>query len=150
MRHRFAAALVGLAALASVPAGTARADAGDAVATVRAFYLNPEADERELSRFTGPAREALKRAAAGPEGEESCIDFSFVFDGQDYDEAAVAASLKLSEDKQGADASVVTADFTNFDESQEVVWTMKQVGGAWKVADVESPSGEWTLGDLCR
>ena len=152
MSRRLVVALSCLAAFASVPASTALAAASGegAVAAVKAFYLHPEADERELSRFTGPALETMKRAAAGPEGEESCIGFSYVFDGQDYDEDAVAKSLKLSEEKTGADGAVVTADFSNFDEGQEVVWTMKRVAGAWKVADVTSPSGEWTLGELCR
>ncbi|MCB8838188.1 YbjP/YqhG family protein [Aurantimonas sp. VKM B-3413] len=144
--------LAAVAALLALPAASGHAadkSLKGAVETVRAFYANPDADERDPRRFTGPALDTIQRAAAAPEGEESCLDFSFVFDGQDFDEAEVAKTLKLDGAMKG-DAAVVTADFKNFGQAQELIWTLRQDKGAWKVADIESVIGEWTLGGLCR
>ena len=146
---RWSAAFL-LSAAAALPPVTALANE-DAVATVRGFYENPDRDERDPSRFTDPALETLKRAAAeGGGGEESCVDFSFVFNAQDWDQDEVQRTLKLSDEPQSGGSDVVTADFSSFGEKQELLWTLQKVGDGWKVADVESLPDEWRLSDLCR
>ncbi|MEX6506521.1 DUF3828 domain-containing protein [Jiella sp. M17.18] len=143
--------LVGWLALGSsaLPACAADTSLKGAVETVRSFYIHPDADERDASRFVDPALETIKRANSGPAGEESCLDFSFVFDGQDFDAEEVAKTLTLDAKADGGKA-IVTADFKNFGQDENLVWTLVQKDGAWKVADVESVIGEWTLGGLCR
>ena len=143
-------AVVLLSAATALPPVTALANE-DAISTVRAFYEQPDRDEHDPSRFTGPALETLKRAAAeGGGGEESCLDFSFVFDAQDWDQEEVQRTLKLSDELRSDGSDVVTADFSSFGDKQELLWTLQKVGDGWKVADVESLPDEWRLSDLCR
>jgi hypothetical protein len=105
-----------------------------------------EAAERD--RFTGPARALLDaNDAVWEESQEACLDFSFVVDGQDWDEAEIAGSLDLTEAAAG-DGATVTARFTNFGEPRTLDWTLVRQGGVWRVADVASAEGAWRLSEL--
>jgi hypothetical protein len=51
------------------------------------------------------------------------------------------------------DAAEVTATFTLFPDDQasskrEVVWTLKDVSGAWKAADIASKTSGWKLSEV--
>ncbi len=81
------------------------------------------------------------------ESQEACLDFSFVVDGQDWDEAEIAGSLALTEAVDGTSATV-TARFTNFGEPRTLSWTLVRQGGVWRVADVASVEGAWRLSEL--
>lgn len=123
--------------------------ADGAVDAVRAFYTAPLADERDPALFTGAARATIETDLAS---ESGCIGFSFVFNGQDFDEAEVARTLVLSTGADDDGGGTVTARFDNFGQPQEVVWTMRQTDGAWKVADVTiafEGDDDWTLSTAC-
>lgn len=63
----------------------------------------------------------------------------------------MARTLKLTEDVKG-DKATVTAKFNLFPTGEEagrsIVWSLKQVGGAWKIADIAAGTGDWKLSDF--
>ncbi|MCW4113826.1 YbjP/YqhG family protein [Aurantimonas sp. MSK8Z-1] len=123
--------------------------ADDPVEAVRAFYKPPFEAELDASRYTDPALAVIQTAHDGnTEGEGSCLDFSIAIDGQDYDDEEITRTLRLAEEPAGSGEARVTASFSNFDTQQEVVWTLRQVSGDWKVADVEGNG--WRLSELCQ
>jgi len=128
----------------------AAADSG-AEAAVRAFYTPPFDAEREADRFTGAARQTLERheaAAAG--GDMGCLDFSFIIDGQDFDDGELAETLALTSAPAADNRVEVTARFTVFGQAQAIVWTVAETPEGWKIADVASPAGRRRLAELCR
>jgi hypothetical protein len=121
------------------------------VETVEAFYLEAPAGERDHARFTGPALETLQRHdAMEAKGEYGCLDFSFVFDAQDFDERQIADTLDVELAEESGGTAKVVARFVNFGRALEIDWTLEQVGGEWLVSDVAQPDGAWTLSKLCR
>ncbi|TIX63471.1 MAG: hypothetical protein E5V30_30905, partial [Mesorhizobium sp.] len=60
-------------------------------------------------------------------------------------------TLKLAETVNG-DSAEVTATFSLFpegdDSKREMVWSLKKVDGKWKIADIASKTGGWTLSAL--
>lgn len=147
MLRRFA--LTGLALSLAVPAV-----AGPASDAVRFFYVPVkwEADPEHRDRFTGPAKALFDQNDKTPEGEMGCVDFGPGIDAQDYDDATIRTTLKLSEKVDGASA-VVTASFTLFPEGtdeakREIRWTLANEGGTWKIADIASATSGWTLSEL--
>ncbi|MDP3523811.1 MAG: hypothetical protein Q8S27_04480, partial [Hoeflea sp.] len=92
------------------------AHAGDAADAVKYFYdnLGGEFAPGHRHRYTGPALDYLTAADAAWERDETnCISFSFAVDGQDFDDAELASTLKLDEVVDGETATV-TASFVNF------------------------------------
>jgi hypothetical protein len=140
------AALVGLLFAGPAFAG-APADA------VRYFYSNigSETEPDNRDRFTGLARAALDaNEEAANRGGAACIDFILALDSQDLDQNEIGSSLALNETVNGPTADVI-ASFTLFRQPHEVEWSLQQVDGAWKVADVASRTGNWRLSGLrCR
>jgi len=121
------------------------------VETVEAFYLNAPEGERDPARFTGPALAALERHdAMEAQGDYGCLDFSFVFDAQDFDARQVADTLDVQLEEESGDSAMVTAQFVNFGRAQEIDWTLERVDGKWLVSDVAHPDGAWRLGSLCE
>lgn len=148
MKH-VAAALAALFALSAVPAL-----AGPASDAVKFFYtpVKWEADPDYRDRFTGAARALFDLNDKTPDGEMGCVDFGPGIDAQDYDDATIKKTLKLSEDVNG-DTATVTATFTLFpDHSDEakrdIRWQMANEGGKWKIADIESVTSGWKLSEL--
>jgi hypothetical protein len=137
-------------ALSLMPATAAFA--GPASDAVKFFYA-PDANETDPAnrgRFTDPAASKLAeydRSAEG--GELGCIDWVMAIDAQDVNEEELARTLKLEEKVSGDDATV-TARFKLFptpdDAERSVIWTLKKVGGAWKVADIAT--ADWALSKL--
>jgi hypothetical protein len=127
--------------------------AGPPSDAVRYFYRNigSETEPDNRDRFTGFARAALdanEQAANG--GGAACIDFILALDSRDLDQNEVDSSLTLNETMNGPTANV-TADFTLFRQPHEVEWSLQQVDGVWKVADIASRTGNWRLSGLrCR
>lgn len=122
--------------------------AGPAADAVSYFYrqgIGTESMEESRSRFTGPAKAFLDaNDRIFDEREEICLDFGLAVDGQDYDEAEVARSLKLDETVSGTGA-IVIARFTNFGEPREIEWTLVEEGGAWKVSDIANNALGWRV-----
>lgn len=148
------AAVLSLCVFAGMAAATGTAMAADAVETVRSFYApevwNPlESDD--LSRLTGPALTLFQKsaAAAAEGGEMGCIDFVVTVGGQDYDDEEVAKTIRAAETGRTPEGDTqVTARFRAFPDAtaeEEIRWTMRDVDGAWKVADIESPADDWKL-----
>jgi hypothetical protein len=141
--------LFAVALLAPVPAL-----AGPASDAVRFFYDEPtfEPDPSVRDRFVDPANKKFEENdALSSEGDAGCIDWVLAIDGQDYDDATLKKTLKLDETVDGEEAEV-TATFTLFpsgeDTDREIVWTLEQVDGDWKVADIESKTNDWKLSEL--
>ena len=148
---RFLAAL--LAATFAVPGA---ALAADAAATVKAFYVptvwNPlEGDD--LSAMTGAAKDLFEKSAkvSAESGEMGCIDFVVTVAAQDYDEAEIAKTVTVADTATEANGDhTVVATFKNFGSPQTITWTMRPVGGAWKVADIASGDeiATWVLAEM--
>lgn len=147
-RHVLLAAVIVL-----VPQAALAGPAADAVK----FFYSPvkwEADPQYRDRFVEPAKTLFDLNDQTPEGEMGCIDFGPGVDAQDYDDATIKKTLKLDEKVDG-DTAQVTANFTLFPEGEgnerQMLWTLKNVGGAWKIADIESVTNGWKLSGLeCR
>ncbi|MDP3898257.1 MAG: DUF3828 domain-containing protein [Mesorhizobium sp.] len=132
---------------------TLPAMAGPAGDAVRFFYVPVqwEADPEFRDRFTGPAKALFDLNDKMPEGEIGCIDFGPGIDAQDYDDAMIEKTLKISEEVNG-DSATVTGAFTlcpeGDDSAREIKWTLQRVGGKWKIADIASVSSGWKLSEL--
>ncbi|MCO5163048.1 MAG: YbjP/YqhG family protein [Mesorhizobium sp.] len=142
-------ALAAFLSLACVPAF-----AGPASDLVRFFYVPVqwEADPQFRDRFTGPAKELFDLNDKMPEGEIGCIDFGPGIDAQDYDDATIKKTLKLSEEVSG-DQATVTARFTLFPDhseeaKREIQWVLAKEDGKWKIADIVSVTSGWKLSEL--
>lgn len=130
--------------------------AGPASDAVKFFYppVESETDPAIRDHFTDPAKTKLDQNDKLTQTDEiGCIDFVLAVDAQDFDDAEVARTLKLKEEVTGDDA-LVTATFRVFPNDPAdvpdrlVKWTLKKVGGDWKIADIESPEYGWKLSDF--
>ena len=81
----------------------------------------------------------------------ACIDFEPGLDAQDFDQDSVSKTLGLSEKLDG-DSGEVTARFQLFPDgdgaTREMVWSLKKIGGDWKIADIASKTSDWKLSEL--
>jgi hypothetical protein len=138
-QNLFVAAAIALAASSPVLAQSTT----DAVAT---FYydLDSAFDPASRDRFTGPARALLDAADAA---EEPCLDFSFVVDGQDYDEAEIERTLRV-EEVPDTDPLVVVARFKLFGEPRAIEWTIIDNDGDFLISDVAAADGSWRLSEM--
>ncbi|KQZ15846.1 MULTISPECIES: hypothetical protein [unclassified Mesorhizobium] len=132
--------------------------AGPAADAVKFFYtpVKFEPDAKYRDRFTEPVTKlfALNDEALRKNPDQMpCIDFDPGLDAQDFDQKTVSRTLKLDETISG-DTAEVTARFDLFPEGEgegsrrEMIWSLKQVGGSWKVADLTSKTNGWTLSTL--
>lgn len=145
-RLLLSAALLAMSALPAM--------AGPASDAVKFFYVPVkwEADPDYRDRFTGPAKKLFDLNDKTPDGEMGCVDFGPGIDAQDYDDATIKKTLKLSEEIDGANAKV-TATFQLFAEGdegaeREMEWQLVKEGGKWKIADIASISNGWKLSEL--
>jgi hypothetical protein len=142
-------------AFAVLAATLTAAHAGGAADTVRGFYADVEfeADPGFRDRFIDPAKaKFVENDALSSNGEEvGCIDFVLAIDAQDYDEKELAKTLQISGDDEG-DRATVTAKFSLFadqpDSDREIVWSLRNVDGDWKVSDIESKTNDWKLSEF--
>lgn len=141
-----------LAAALTMIAGPAMS--GPASDAVRFFYVPVkwEAEAQYRDRFTGPAKALFDLNDKMPPDEIGCIDFGPGVDAQDFDDATIKKSLKLTEQVDGSSATV-TASFMLFPDNpeegkREVQWSLVNEGGKWKIADIASLSSGWKLSEL--
>jgi hypothetical protein len=114
---------------------------------VMAFYdhVGLELDPAERDRFVDPAKavfegsERLKKS-----GEGDCLDPHMPLDNVDAGAAEFRKSLKTLETINGDEARVTVA-FVVAGAPHRLQWQLRKVGGAWKVADILSITGEWAL-----
>ncbi|MEM5472009.1 hypothetical protein WNZ14_09770 [Hoeflea sp. AS60] len=126
---------------------TAPVLAGEPADAVKYFYdnLGSETQPENRDRFTGPALEFLNAANAAWERDETnCIEFMFPVDGQDFDDAEIAKTLKLDETVNG-DSADVTASFSNFGQATQVEWSLTKTAAGWQVADIASEANQWRV-----
>jgi hypothetical protein len=129
--------------------------AGPASDAVRFFYDEPtfEPDPSVRDHFVDPAKTKFEQNdALSGDGDAGCIDWVLAIDAQDFDDATLKKTLKLEESVNGDEAEV-EATFTLFPDdkdtsTRDVLWTLKDVDGDWKVADIESKTSDWKLSEL--
>ncbi|MDI6027692.1 hypothetical protein QBK99_16010 [Corticibacterium sp. UT-5YL-CI-8] len=129
--------------------------AGPVSDTVRYFYetFKFEGAPEMRDRFADPAKAKFDKNDRLIESGDNvgCIDFSLALDAQDYDEAEVARTLKL-EEKLSGDSAEVTAQFRIFaegdDTERQILWSLENVGGVWKITDIASKTGDWRLSEF--
>ena len=144
-----------VAALATALPATAFA--GPASDAVKFFYVPAvkfEADAQYRDRFTEPVTKLFDlndQATKKNPDQVACIDFDPGLDAQDFDQGTVSKTLKLDEVVDD-DSAEVTASFNLFpegdDSKREMVWSLKKVDGAWKIADIASKTSDWKLSAL--
>lgn len=137
-----------LSALA-LASGTAVAFAQELgpIDVVRPFYdtIGSETDPANRGRFADPARTILDdNDALAKSGQGYCLDPGLALDNAPYEAAEFKAGFKLQEDVEGDQAKVV-ASFKLGGEPHRMQWMLKKVDGTWKIADVLSVTGEWSL-----
>jgi hypothetical protein len=144
-----------LAALsASLPAVAFAGPASDAVKFFYVPQVRFEAEAQYRDRFTEPVTKLFDlndEAIRKNPDQLACIDFDPGLDAQDFDQGAISRTLKLSETVDG-DTAQVTASFSLFSEGEdsqrEMLWSLKKVGGKWKISDIASKTSDWTLSQL--
>ena len=147
--------VLAFAALLFWPAATLAGPASD---LVRTFYapVGFEADPKLRDRFVDPARSILDQYDRSSSGgtEVGCIDFVLAIDAQDFDQGEINRTLVFDESVSG-DTTTVTATFKVFPDDpmsrRKIEWSLKQVDGAWKIADIASRAHDWRLSTFdCR
>ncbi len=142
-----------LPVLVAVMLAPTTAVAGPASDAIRFFYSPPsyEPDPSVRDRFVDPARTKFEENDKANDGGETCFDWVLAIDAQDLDEAELARTLQLDETVSGDDAEVI-ATFTLFpgqrDARREIVWSLRNIDGDWKVSDIESRTNDWKLTEL--
>lgn len=143
-----------LAFAAALTVAAGPAFSGPASDAVRFFYVPVkwEADAQYRDRFTGPAKVLFDLNDKMPADDIGCIDFGPGVDAQDYDDATIKKTLKLTEQVDGSSATV-TANFMLFPDhpeegKREIQWSLVNEGGKWKIADIASQSSGWKLSEL--
>lgn len=146
-----------IAALAAAILLPTQAIAGTPSEAVAYFYAPlkylPDIEFRE--RFVDPAKSlfAQNDKALNADEEVPCFEASPAIDAQDYDDVTVEKTLKLTE-TVSSDMATVKATFTLFpgpeteDSKREILWSLRQVNGAWLVSDLESLTAKWKLSDI--
>lgn len=142
-----------LAAASLLPTTAFAATPSEAVA----FFYSPVQylpDIELRDRFTDPVRTLFEQNDKAIENEQelACFDFSPAIDAQDVDEDELKRTLSLKEAITG-DTAQVTASFALFPDGdpegkREMLWTLKQINGAWLVSDLESLGAKWKLSDV--
>jgi hypothetical protein len=123
------------------------AQPGSPTALIKPFYehFGLERDPAQRSNFVDPAKKVLDDAEAlEKSGQGECLDPNMALDNADADKDAIAGSLKMLEAVNGDRAKVVVA-FTEGGHPHRLEWKLEKVGGAWKIADLLSITGEWEL-----
>lgn len=107
-----------------------------------------EASPERRHLFTDPAATKFaQNEAAFDRGDIGCIDFGVAIDGQDFDEEELARTLELTETVSGSEATV-EARFLLFGEPRLIEWTLREIDGAWLIADVAGPENGWRLSEF--
>lgn len=149
LKRWIAAAIVSLAA-----AGAAFAQGPEEI--VRGIYEGGGA-RSSIDRLRAPGvrnrhfQPALVRLFDANDRDE-CIDFGLHINGQDFDEAEIARSLRLQTRLDG-DRAAVDARFRSFGKTNHFRFEFARSGDAWKIADIMSltPDARWRLSQVpCR
>lgn len=140
------ALVLGFAAIAATPAL-----AGEPAALVARFYAQElSVFDADIDSFAGGSLAAFleenARVAAEQDGM-GCLDFDPTLDAQDFDDAELKRTLKLSEKIDG-EGAFVTAAFSLFGQPRTINWTLQKIDGRWLATDIASPGSGWRLSDM--
>lgn len=81
-------------------------------------------------------------------GEVGCLDFNFWINAQDYGMLKVT---RLTSQSPSADRKIVTAEFLNLGEHEEIHFDFQRIKGRWWLDDVRSQKNPpWTLSELLK
>lgn len=136
---------------ASPPADNAPAapvQPGSPTAVVKPFYehVGLELDPAQRGHFADPAKSVLDKSdALRKSGQGECLDPNMALDNAQYDKTEIDKSLKTIEAVNGNAAKVVVA-FVVAGNPHRLEWKFRKVDGDWKVTDLLSVTGEWSLG----
>lgn len=141
--------------LAGLALSSAPAFAGEPADIVRGFYTPLVAVTAPAARhlFIDMALSNLEAhdAMISNGAELGCFDFGLEIDAQDFDQAAIDATLELFETGDDARAEV-TAKFLLFPDdkasAREIVWSLVKPAGTWRISDVASPANKWKLSEF--
>jgi len=120
---------------------------GSPTALIRPFYEHPglELAPSQRGNFIDPAKTVLDKAQAlRDSGQGECLDPDMALDNASSDKAEIEKSLKTMEAVKGDEAKVVVA-FVVAGAPHRLEWKLKKVGGAWRISDLLSVTGEWAL-----
>lgn len=120
---------------------------GSPTALIKPFYehFGLEIDPSQRGDFVDPAKTVLDKAdALKKSGEGDCLDPNMALDNAAADKAEIDKSLKTLEAVRGDEAKVIVA-FVVAGAPHRLEWKLKKVGGAWKIGDLLSVTGEWAL-----
>ena len=134
-----------LTAVSALPSLAATFDSPEALLTaLYAPYLKDDGDTSDMTPFFSDDLNAFyaKDAANTPDGEMGVLDFDPVIAGQDY----AISQLKIDEPKIRGDVAAVTVHFNNFDDKQELFYSLVREHGGWKVDDIENKQGDYPWG----
>lgn len=102
---------------------------------------NADWDKWHEEDFRSKALNALfaKDAAETPEGDVGRIDFDPYVDGQDFE----LTDFKIGEAVVIGDLATVEVTFKNFDEKEDIFFSLVKEDGGWKIDDVEARGNEY-------
>jgi hypothetical protein len=103
---------------------------------------------QDVTRLFSPTLKQLwnESAARSEEMEMPIIDFDPFINAQDYQ----ISDLVVADPVVRGDAATVVVSFLNFNEPQELRFTLVRRAEGWKIDDIESLAGEyaWRLSEL--
>jgi hypothetical protein len=138
--------ILGLAALLSSPAL-----GGEPADLVAGFYAQERSlFDEDVDAFAGDSLGAFlteNAQLAEEQGGMGCLDFDPTLDAQDFDEAELKRTLKLTETVDG-EGAYVTASFSLFGEPRTINWTLRKIDGKWRATDIASPESGWRISDM--
>ncbi|TIV58003.1 MAG: hypothetical protein E5V86_25295 [Mesorhizobium sp.] len=145
MLRRLVLALSSLSMLAAGLSGGASAQGLFGAPPPKASSGNTSPPPAQRQNFTDPAKTVLDKSdALRASGQGECLDPNMALDNADYDKLAIDRSLRTIEAVNGDEAKVVVA-FVVEGHQHRLEWKLKKIGGAWKVSDLLSVTGEWAL-----
>lgn len=137
----------------SVSSVTTAVVAGSPLALIRPFYehIGSELDLAGRSHFIDPAKAVLDASEAlEKSGQGECLDPNMALDNAPADKTEIDKSLRMLETISTDDARVVVA-FVEAGSPHRLEWKLRQVAGEWKISDLLSVTGEWSLSQYqCR
>lgn len=70
------------------------------------------------------------------------LDFDALYNAQDFD----IKNFSVSQPKITGEKAEVVASFNNFDQKQNITFSLVKKGDSWKISDIKYPSGDTLIG----
>ena len=144
------------AALVMVLSGAAQAQTQTPEQIVRGIYggVGGDGARSTIDRLRDPRNRARHFAPnlvrlLNANDREECIDFGLHINGQDFDEAEIARTLRFETRMEGERATVETR-FRNFRVANHIRFDFVRAGDGWQISDISSLASDarWRLSTL--